>query len=123
MSASCHSGDALGRPGKPSTDTTRIINDLSSAENGIVVFTSSTGEQVSYENPAWGNGAFTAALVEGLDGKAALVGRDYITVGMLNVYVSERVQDLTGGAQTPTSAIPKLIPDLHIALKRGTPIR
>ena len=119
----CHSGDALGRPGKPSTDTTRIINDLSSAENGIVVFTSSTGEQVSYENPAWGNGAFTAALVEGLDGKAALVGRDYITVGMLNVYVSERVQDLTGGAQTPTSAIPKLIPDLHIALKRGTPIR
>ncbi|MBI2586247.1 MAG: caspase family protein [Rhodospirillales bacterium] len=119
----CHSGDALGRPGRPSTDTTRLINDLSSAENGIVVFASSTGEQVSYENPAWENGAFTAALVEGLDGKAALVGRDYITVGMLNVYVSERVQDLTGGAQTPTSAIPTLIPDLHIALKRGTSIR
>ncbi len=119
----CHSGDALGRPGRPSTDTTRMINDLSSAENGIVVFASSTGEQVSYENPAWGHGAFTAALVEGLDGKAALIGREYVTVGMLNVYVSERVQDLTGGAQTPTSAIPKLIPDLHIALKRQTSTR
>jgi hypothetical protein len=37
---------------------------------------------------------------------------------MLNVFVSERVQDLTGGEQTPTSAIPNLIPDLHIALRR-----
>lgn len=114
----CRSGGALGSPGQPPTDTTRMINDLSSAENGIVVFTSSTGDQVSYENANWENGAFTEALIEGLGGEAALRGRDYITVGMLNVYVSERVQDLTGGLQTPALAIPKLIPDLHIALKR-----
>lgn len=119
----CRSGGALGRPGQPPTDTTRIVNDLASAENGVVVFASSTGDQVSYENPSWGNGAFTEALVEGLDGKAALAGRDYITVGMLNVYVSERVQDLTAGQQTPTMAIPKLVPDLHIALKRTAPVR
>ncbi|MBT3904213.1 MAG: hypothetical protein HOB79_14035 [Rhodospirillaceae bacterium] len=114
----CHSGDALGRPGRASTDTTRMINDLSSAENGVVIFASSTGEQVSYENPAWANGAFTEALVDGFRGEAALTNREYITVGMLNVFVSERVQDLTGGEQTPTSAIPNLIPDLHIALRR-----
>ncbi|MBT8003208.1 MAG: caspase family protein, partial [Rhodospirillales bacterium] len=114
----CHSGDALGRPGLASTDTTRMINDLSSAENGVVIFASSTGEQVSYENPAWANGAFTEALVDGFRGEAALTNREYITVGMLNVFVSERVQDLTGGEQTPTSAIPNLIPDLHIALRR-----
>jgi uncharacterized caspase-like protein len=95
-----------------------MINDLSSAENGVVIFASSTGEQVSCENPAWANGAFTEALVDGFRGEAALTNRDYITVGMLNVFVSERVQDLTGGEQTPTSAIPHLISDFHLALRR-----
>ena len=113
----CHSGDSLGRPGEPSTDTNRMINDLSTAENGVVVFASSTGDQVSYEDAAWENGAFTEALIEGFSGDAALAGRDYITVGMLRVYVSERVKDLTGGKQTPTAAIPSLVPDFHLALR------
>ena len=114
----CHAGDVLGRPGQPSTDTNRLINDLSSAENGVVVFASSKGSEVSYENAAWENGAFTEAMVEGFHGDAAIAGRDYITIGMLNVYVSERVKDLTSGKQTPTMALPSLIPDLHVALRQ-----
>jgi len=44
------------------TDITGVINELTSAENGAVVFASATGRQYSYEDPAWGNGAFTKAL-------------------------------------------------------------
>jgi hypothetical protein len=47
-----------------------VANDLSSAENGVVVFASSTGMQLSLERADWGNGAFTKALLEGLEGEA-----------------------------------------------------
>ncbi|MEN8215899.1 MAG: hypothetical protein ABFS56_05895 [Pseudomonadota bacterium] len=42
-------------------DTMSFANDLSSAENGVVVFTSSTGTQESMEDHRWQNGAFTEA--------------------------------------------------------------
>ena len=54
------------------TDLNEIVMDLSSAENGVVVFAASTGKQYSLEDPQWENGAFTEALIEGLSGKAAL---------------------------------------------------
>ena len=112
----CFSGSVFGRPdGRSANDVTRLINDLSSSKHGVVVFASSTGEQVSLESSALNNGAFTKALIEGLEGRARMMGRDYITVAMLNVYVSERVRDLTGGRQTPTLAIPRLVADFQIA--------
>ena len=40
-------------------------------------------------------------------GEAAYRGRSYITAGMLDVYVSERVKELTGGRQTPVSGSAK----------------
>jgi hypothetical protein len=111
----CHAGDVLGRPGRPATDATRVANDLASHEYGVAVFTSSTGEQVSLESSAWGNGAFTKAVVEGLTGGADLFHRGYATASMLQVYVAERVRDLTGGAQTPAYAVPRLVPDFTLA--------
>jgi len=35
-------------------DITGVVNELSSAENGAVVFASSTGRQYSFEDPNWG---------------------------------------------------------------------
>ena len=58
----------------------KLLNDLASAENGVVVFSSSTGRQFSIEDAKWRNGAFTKArianimLAPGFDGTYAQVG-------------------------------------------------
>ena len=80
-------------------DIQRIVNELASAENGAVVFASSTGNQYSQEDPEWENGAFTEALVEGLNGARAEGGR--VTINLLAFHISERVKELTKGTQTP----------------------
>jgi hypothetical protein len=111
----CHSGNVFG--GKRTVvDMTSIVNELTSAESGVVVFASSTGKQFSFEDPAWGNGAFTKALIEGLKGKADLLGKGKITINMLQAYISERVKELTKGKQTPTVVKPQSVPDFPIAV-------
>jgi sugar lactone lactonase YvrE len=111
----CHSGNVFG--GKRAVvDMTSIVNELTSAESGVVVFASSTGKQFSFEDPTWGNGAFTKALIEGLKGKADLLGKGKITINMLQAYISERVKELTKGKQTPTVVKPQSVPDFPIAV-------
>ncbi len=95
-----------------------LINDLTSAENGLVVFTSSTGKQYSLENDEWGNGAFAKALVEGLDGAADYTKDGKITLNKLDLYLSERVKSLTGNKQTPMTIKPQSIRDFQIAVVR-----
>ena len=121
---SCHAGNALGKlyaakgAATGGSDLTRLVNELSSAENGAVVFASSTGRQESLESDEWKNGAFTKAIVEGLNGKADLLQNGKITVNELETYLAERVKELTEGQQTPTVAKPQTIPDFPIAVKR-----
>lgn len=116
MADTCHSGNILGRLRRgQSNDPTAALNDLASAENGIVVFASSTGQQVSMESQEWGNGAFTKAVLEGLDGQADYKRRGRITYKMLDLYISDRVSELTRGAQTPVSPSPVGIPDFVVA--------
>lgn len=74
-----------------------MVNELASAENGAVVFASSTGRQYSLEDPAWGNGAFTKALVEGVNGMSDYGGKGRITVNILDLYLSERVKESAKG--------------------------
>lgn len=114
---SCHAGNVLGdRRVRGLGDVNRFVNELASAENGVVVFTASTGIQSSQESSAWNNGAFTKALVEGLRGQADFRKSGRVTVSMLDLYISERVKELTGGAQTPTTAKPETISDFPIVL-------
>ena len=115
---SCHSGNVFGGRRRTLDDLNRMINELASAENGVVVFAASTGNQYSLEDEKWDNGAFTKALVEGLMGRADVTGRGSITVSMLEFYLSERVKELTGGRQSPTTAKPNTIQDFPIAVKR-----
>jgi uncharacterized caspase-like protein len=115
----CHSGNVIGKVvSRQARDATNAINDLASSENGLVVFASSTGSQFSQENPAWGNGAFTKAVVEGIRGKADYKSTGRITLNMLDLYVSERVKELTQGQQTPTTVKPPNVPDFPVALVR-----
>ncbi len=112
----CHAGNIFGRR-RGTVDINAVVNELTSAENGAVVFASSTGKQDSMEDPAWGNGAFTKALVEALNGKAAYGSSKKITINMLDLYLSERVKELTKGQQTPTTTKPLTIHDFPIAIR------
>ena len=105
----CHSGNVLGR-----RSYNRLINDLTQ-ENRIVVFAASTGDQVARESPAWANGAFTTALVEGLRGVADYAEDNRISISELETWASVRVSQLTSGLQTPTLAKPNAAPDYVIA--------
>lgn len=113
----CHSGNVMGKR-RGIADINAVVNELTSAENGVVVFASSTGRQYSLEEPSWGNGAFTKALVEGITGKADYSGRGRITINMLDLYLSERVKELTEGKQTPTTSKPQTIQDFPLAVRR-----
>ena len=114
----CHAGNALGTSKTRAIGGTAdaFINELGSAENGVVVFSSSTGKQLSQENLAWGNGAFTKAVVEGLSGKADFTKNGKITHKGLDYYVTERVKELTHGQQSPVAIAPNGITDFPIAI-------
>ena len=112
----CHSGNVLGNNLRRAVPINQAIIELTGAENGAVIFTSSTGRQFSLENPEWNNGAFTKAIVEGLDGKADLFGRKTVTVKSLDSYVANRVKELTKGQQAPTTIIPTSVPDYPLTI-------
>jgi WD40 repeat protein len=113
----CHSGNLMGKAKRRApSDISAVINELASAENGAVVFSSATGRQYALENTEWGNGAFTKGLVEGIQGKADYGKTGRITVNMLDLYISERVKQLTGGDQTPSTVKPPNVPDFPLAV-------
>lgn len=112
----CHSGAM--RAAVRDSNTDRIAIDLSQAESGVVVFAASTGSGYAQEDPAWGNGAFTKAILEGLAGDADYHKDGQVTVTTLDAYISYRVKALTSGRQTPTTAKPNTITDFPIAATR-----
>jgi len=63
----CHSGSVIdgAKSGLP-PDISAVQEMLASAGNGAVVITSSTGQQISREDPEWENGAFSEAVLEAL---------------------------------------------------------
>jgi WD40 repeat protein len=115
----CHSGNLMSKLQRRGVVVvSAVVNELASAENGAVVFSAATGRQYALENAEWGNGAFTKGVVEGIRGKADYTSTGRITVNMLDLYVSERVKDLTKGQQTPTTVKPPNVPDFSVALLR-----
>jgi WD40 repeat protein len=111
----CFAGNTFGALRKAGRQTERMMNDLSSSENGVVVFASSTGQEESEEKAEWGNGAFTKALLEGLRGKADFMRAGRVTYAALNLFISEEVTRLTQGRQRPVFISPRGIPDFTLA--------
>ncbi len=113
----CHAGGAT-RPAP--VDVTVLVNRVTSAESGgIVAFASSTGREVSVESSEWKNGAFTKAIVEGIDlGKADLFHEGKITTSELDAFVERRVGELTEQKQHPVMGRPPQEPDFEIAQVR-----
>lgn len=112
----CYSGAVLtGRATSTQPDVDKFANMLKAAENGLVVFTSSTGNELSQEKEEWNNGAFTKAVVEGLRGAAARPQVPVVMISDLSGYVSRRVRELTNGNQKPMMAMPKTVEDYPIS--------
>ena len=120
MLDTCHSGNVLGEGRMRDVDEavklTRFINELTSAANGVMVFSSSTGRQLSLEAPDWGTGAFTKALRDGLEGKADPAKSGRVSLGQLDLWLRARVKDLTQGTQTPVTARPTMALDFPLVI-------
>ncbi len=111
----CYAGNTLGAFSRGGRQSERLMNDLASSENGVVVFASSTGQEESEEKLGWGNGAFTRAVIDGLAGRADFTRAGRVTSAGLNLYVSEEVSRLTEGRQRPVFISPRGIPDFSLA--------
>jgi len=113
---SCHSG-GMGGGGSVGNDISAVLAgwQKSRTAKGAVIFSSSTGQQLSQENIVWGNGAFTKALLEGLSGDAHPDKAGPICITMLEGFIAKRVADLTKNQQTPTTTKSMDLSDFNFA--------
>lgn len=97
-------------------DFTGVVNELSSADSGVVVFGSANGSQLAQESPDWGHGAFTSALLEAFAGKAGPTSDPVLRITTIEGYLGRRVKELTGGLQTPVARKPDAVRDFPVAI-------
>lgn len=118
MADTCHAGDITGshrRAKGKRKDMTDALRDLARAGTGTVVLTASTGSEQSWEDDKWRHGAFTKALLDGLQRGADYNKDKVIYLKELDLFVTEQVKKLTGGKQHPTTEIPQTMPDFPLA--------
>ena len=114
LADTCHSGNIAGMR----RDMTSAIKSIVNAGTGQVIMTATTGNGYSYEQKSWGHGAFTKALIEGLEEHKADYDDDSaVSIKELDLYVTKRVKILTKGKQKPTTIIPNSIPDFALVHK------
>ena len=113
----CHSGGIIGSYQR--RDITSAIKSIIDSGSGAIIFTATGKNGYSYENPRWGHGAFTKAIIEGLKLSRADYNNDgEITIKELDLYITNKVKRLTYGRQKPTTIIPDSIPDFAIGVRQ-----
>jgi len=117
MLDTCQSGASVDAsvPTVSSVDMNRLVNELGDKTLGVFLYASALGRQYSYEDAAWGNGAFTKAMIEGLSGKADRENTGFIDTEELSLYVRRRVLDMTMQMQEPVRIKPDAAPEMRIA--------
>lgn len=99
--------DASNAQGIGMKNAFKIMQELfrdNSLNNGSVIISASAGTEFAYEGNNWNNGVFTYCVIKGLYERLAdLNGDSLIRVSELQSYVSENVEILTAGKQSPTS--------------------
>ena len=111
----CHAGNVTGAGARGVPDMRQFLQDLKDGGQGLVVITSSRPGQKSQEHPSWNNGAFTKALVEGINGKASRDRQGFVTFTALDAYITQRVKELTKGTQAPTTQKSTEVSDFPLA--------
>lgn len=95
----CYSGGLF--EGSRSAAATHFVEQLRRAKNGMLLYASSASDTKSKEDPAWGNGAFTKALVEAFGGAARREGDEGLSTQELEMYLYRQVRKTTDFKQTP----------------------
>lgn len=79
-----------------------IYNDLF-RRSGAIIFSSSRGNELSYESSEYENGLFTEAILRCFDSNTADLDSDsQISTGELQTFVSDTVSENSGNLQHPT---------------------
>jgi WD40 repeat protein/uncharacterized caspase-like protein len=101
-----------------SSDSFQLLSSLFTdlrQNSGTSVIAASQGWQFSYEDTPLKNGYFTHAVLEALqEGKADGNGSGNLTISELLAYVSNRVTELSNGAQSPAARQTNLEDDFVI---------
>lgn len=105
----CHSGGAKAN----SVDINFEIQKLNKLRKGTTTLSSCKGDEESYEDPIWLNGAFTESIIKGLQQALADTNRNgVVTVQELFNYVQQEVpkmvQQVKRRVQTPQLINPEL---------------
>lgn len=87
--------------GNRSAATTHFIEQLRRTKNGMMLYASSASDTKSKEDPAWGNGAFTKALLAAFNGGARQQFDEGLSTQELEMYLYKEVRRLTNFKQTP----------------------
>jgi hypothetical protein len=95
----CYSAGLL--EGNRSAAAEHFVEQLRRSKNGMLFYASSAGDTKSKEDPTWGNGAFTKALVEAFNGAARKDGDEGLSTRSLDAYLYEAVRKTTDYKQTP----------------------
>jgi uncharacterized caspase-like protein len=120
MVDACHAGAATRektrRDGSSVWNPEKLTRLFVGLDTGAVVFMASMGREFSVENAAWGHGAFTKALLDGMRGAADLFKDDLLYLSELTTYVQQTVPKLTNNSQHPTIHKPQTVPDFPMAV-------
>lgn len=109
----CHSGGAFD-PAKSGAKATaseveRALAEWARLQKGLAIVASSSGDEISYEDKAWGNGAFTEAIVRALkEGKADANANGVITVNELFAYIKGEVPRMVRSIKNNKVQTPKM---------------
>ncbi len=114
----CHSGGARGDV----LNINEAIKQVSQKQNISLTFTSSSQNQLSYEDETWDNGAFTKALIDGMKyGKADVNEDKIVTVEELSNYVTTSVRTMVRELKNELQE-PSFINDDNKGVERSLPI-
>jgi len=103
MLDSCQSGRLTEEKVRGIQDFSGVVERLSEA-TGFTVMSAASGNEYAWEGPDWDGGAFTSAVEDALkQSQADTNGDGFIDVNELDSYVYEKVLDLTGDNQHPTT--------------------
>jgi WD40 repeat protein len=112
----CRSANGLALPGGLAfPDYNKLSNDVRSVHEGTIVYASSGRNELSYESPDWGHGAFTKVLLEGLKGGADPYKTGEIETDALALHLKVNVGKLTAGKQIPIWSHSDLSPPFALA--------
>ena len=89
------------------TNTFELMQQLFSNFNngsGTQIVSAAAGNSYAFESETWQNGVFTYSIIQGLKNKKSDLNKNgKVSISELTRFVSKEVQQLTNGAQKPTS--------------------